>query len=312
MNGLGGLGHTFARPTAIKIMQPRIYTYKITFEEVPYWYWGVHKEKKFGETYLGTPVTHRWMWEFYTPKIQILEFFPFTGDGWKEANLIEDRIIKPDLNNPLCLNESCGALVSLEAARRGGKIAAAKIHQEKDERGRSIQAVKAAMFNVINQTGFLNPEYRQSEKYIEDRRQNGCVSGAKVVDERLGFLSPEWLNSEKCLIQRKENGRKTGEKMVEEQMGFLSPEWLESEECKKQRVENGKKAGALHVANRTGFLNPDYLQSQKRAESNKRAGVSTSSQQWQCTVTGKISNPGPLTRYQRARGIDPKNRIRLN
>jgi hypothetical protein len=26
-------------------MQPRIYTYKITFEGSPYWYWGVHKEK---------------------------------------------------------------------------------------------------------------------------------------------------------------------------------------------------------------------------------------------------------------------------
>jgi len=30
-----------------------------------------------------------------------------------------------------------------------------------------------------------------------------------------------------------------------------------------------------------------------------------------CTVTGKISRPGPLTRYQLKRGIDPSNRIRI-
>jgi hypothetical protein len=56
-------------------MTPRIYTYKITFEEIPHWYWGVHKEKNYGEEYLGSPVTHAWMWEFYTPRVQLLEFF---------------------------------------------------------------------------------------------------------------------------------------------------------------------------------------------------------------------------------------------
>jgi hypothetical protein len=50
---------------------PRIYLYKITFEEVPYYYYGVHKEKKFDEYYVGTPVTHKWCWELYTPKKQI-------------------------------------------------------------------------------------------------------------------------------------------------------------------------------------------------------------------------------------------------
>ena len=101
-------------------MQPRIYTYKITFEEIPHWYWGVHKDRRYNDGYMGSPVTHKWMWEFYTPKIQILEFFSYTNNGWLEANLIEDRIIKPDLNNPLCLNEGCGGRVSREASQRGG------------------------------------------------------------------------------------------------------------------------------------------------------------------------------------------------
>ena len=142
MKGLGGSGHALAFPPANKIMQPRVYTYKITFEEVPYWYWGSHKEKKFGELYLGSPITHKWMWEFYTPRIQILEFFPFSEEGWKEARLVEDRLIRPDLNNALCLNEGCGGVMSLAACkkggRNGGKKAAAKLHMERDEDGKSL------------------------------------------------------------------------------------------------------------------------------------------------------------------------------
>jgi hypothetical protein len=34
-------------------MNPRIYTYKVTFEEIPDWYWGVHKEKGMGNYILG-------------------------------------------------------------------------------------------------------------------------------------------------------------------------------------------------------------------------------------------------------------------
>jgi hypothetical protein len=104
-------------------MEPRIYTYKITFEEIPHWYWGVHKERKFGEEYLGSPVTHRWMWKFYTPKIQILEFFPYTSKGWKEAGKIEDRLISSDFNNPLNLNEHWGSVISLEQCRKGSQKA---------------------------------------------------------------------------------------------------------------------------------------------------------------------------------------------
>ena len=39
---------------------PRIYIYKITFDEVLYYYYGVHKEKYFNQEYWGSPVTHKW------------------------------------------------------------------------------------------------------------------------------------------------------------------------------------------------------------------------------------------------------------
>jgi hypothetical protein len=102
---------------------PRIYIYKITFEEVPYYYYGVHKEKKFDEYYMGTPITHKWCWDFYTPKKQILQLFDFTDEGWIESQEVEKRLIKPVYNtDKWCLNEHCGGLISLEVLSKAGKL----------------------------------------------------------------------------------------------------------------------------------------------------------------------------------------------
>ena len=61
-------------------MNSRIYIYKITFLETPHYYYGVHKEKYFDDEYWGSPITHKWIWNFYTPKKQILEIFDFTNE----------------------------------------------------------------------------------------------------------------------------------------------------------------------------------------------------------------------------------------
>ena len=100
-------------------MKPRIYTYKITFADVPYYYYGVHKERKFNEYYMGRPVTHRWCWEMYEPKKQILELFEYSDNGWLMAQEVEKKIIKPVFNkDKWCLNENCGGIISLGISRK--------------------------------------------------------------------------------------------------------------------------------------------------------------------------------------------------
>lgn len=148
-------------------MQPRIYTYKITFKGMPFWYWGVHKEEKYGECYFGTPVTRKWFWEFYEPEIQILEFFPYTDEGWEEACKVEKRLIRPDLNEPYCLNENVGGYVSLEVLR---KVAAAS-HAEKDADGKSLLGKKAG--------AALN-----AEKDVEGKSVNAKKGAAAVHAEK--------------------------------------------------------------------------------------------------------------------------------
>ena len=53
-------------------------------------------------------------------RIQILEFF----DCEVEAQEIENRLIKPDLNNPMCLNEHYGSIISTAARTQGGILCA--------------------------------------------------------------------------------------------------------------------------------------------------------------------------------------------
>ena len=163
---------------------PRIYLYKITFEEVPYYYYGIKKEKYYNQEYWGSPYTHKWIWEFYTPKKQILELFDYSDDGYIEAQRIEKRIIKPLYNiDKWCLNENCGGIISLEINRKTGKIMGLK-HKE-------------------NKTGVCG---RSKEKMIEDGKRGGSISGKKTYECKLGIHSLD-------LKQRVDNARKGGEKV---------------------------------------------------------------------------------------------------
>jgi hypothetical protein len=42
-----------------------------------------------------------------------------------------------------------------------------------------------------------------------------------------------------------------------------------------------------------------------------KSGKTTSSQLWMCTVTGYVASPGPLSNYQKHRGIDTINRVNV-
>jgi len=188
-------------------MQPRIYVYKITFQEAPLYYFGVHKERTFNEEYMGSPITHKEKWQTYTPQKEILREFDYTDDGWLQAQDFEKELIRPAYNiDNNCLNESCGPRISLAINRAIGK----KVWEDK------------------------TPEQRS-----------------------------KWLS-------------RTTE----------------------QRSAAAKKAIAAYLANSTPEQRSDVA---RKANATK----------FQCTITGHISNAGPLALYQRARGIDTSNRVKV-
>jgi hypothetical protein len=243
---------------------PRIYTYKITFEKVPYYYYGVHKEKKFGEEYWGSPKTNKWCWKFYTPKKQILELFDYSDDGYIEALKVEKRLIKPFFNtDKWCLNENCGGFISLEVCKKAGSKGGQKSYE--------------------NLSGFFSlPE--------EQRRQIRKKAGQKSYENSSGIHG---LNSE----QRSESGKKGGRTTYENGVGCFS---LTLE----KRIEARKKAGNTNKENRTGVCG---LSSEQLSKAAKKSN----SQRWQCTVTGYVSNAGGLSAYQKKRGIETCNRVRI-
>jgi hypothetical protein len=232
-------------------MEPRIYTYKITFPDQGWWYWGVHRERKYGETYNGSPTTHSEKWKFFEFEKQILEFF----QDWDEARKVEKRLILPDLNNPLCLNENSGGGFSLDASSKGGKnqsredhVRAGKIGGKNGSRGDKVKAGKIG------------------------GKIGGKTGGRKNVES--GQIKT---------IATFETRSKGGKKAVES--GHL--ESIRTFESCSKGGKNGSR------------------------EDKSRGGKISSSQKWRCLVTGYISGPGPLTLYQRARGIDTSLRKRV-
>jgi hypothetical protein len=344
--------------TRIKMASPRIYVYKITFLEVLHYYYGVHKEKFFNEYYMGSPVTHKDFWEFYTPIKEIIKVFSYTDKGWLEAREFENNLIEPVYNtDPLCLNENCGGIMSLDVLRTagkiggtrtyelnlgvhgldketqikncskagkiGGKIAGQKVKKngigifamtEEEKRECSIKGGKKAR---DNKTGiFAMTEEEKRKRSIK----GGTASGQKHKENGTGVCG---ISKEK----RQENGKKIGKRNKENGIGIFS---MSKEELsiagkkggnktkklgvgicgmsKEQRQENGKKSG-----NKTYELGIGVhgLSPEQKKENAKKGAQAVHSQKWQCAVTGHITTPGALTRYQKKRGIDTKNRIRI-
>jgi len=247
---------------------PRIYLYKITFEEVPYYYYGVKKEKYFNQEYWGSPKTNKWCWELYTPKKQILELFEFSDDGYEECRKVEDRLIKPVLNDPWCLNERCGGNFSIKHQQEAGK--------------------KGGLSHKQNGTGFFK---LTKEERSELSKKCGKKGGTKTKELGVGIFSipPD---------KKSETSHKTGKKVKELGIGIFSrtPEKI-SEDC--------KKGGSKTYIEGTGVFS---ITPEERKEINKR----TNSQKWMCLETGYITTAGPLSNYQKARGIDTSKRKRIS
>jgi len=231
-------------------MKPRIYTYKITFPHQGWWYWGVHKEKTFDDSYNGSPVTHAEKWKNFEFEKQILEFF----EDYNEARKVEKRLIDPDLNNPLCLNENSGGGFSLKTSSEGGKIAG----------------------KIAVESGHL-----ESVTSFESRSKGG-----KIAVESGQLAS----------IRTPESCAKGGRKSVE--LGHL-----QSISSKGGRASYEMGVGLHGLSEKETF--------EKNSKGGKRGSRNTNSQRWRCLVTGYISNPGTLSCYQKARGIDTSLRERV-
>jgi hypothetical protein len=97
------------------------YVYKIIFSDGK-WYYGIRRikdKKPQSDGYYGSPVTNREHWGTPHSKI-VLKVF----SSWEEASTYENRLIRPDLNNPNCLNECANLTFSYDVNQRARELAA--------------------------------------------------------------------------------------------------------------------------------------------------------------------------------------------
>ena len=106
--------------------------------------------------------------------------------------------------------------------------------------------------------------------------------------KREASMTPEQLE------QRSESARKAAANKTSEQRSE-SARKREASMTPEQRSERSRKAAASRTP-------------EQRSETLRKAA----SQKFQCTVTGFITNAGGLSSYQKARGIDTSNRVRLS
>ena len=186
---------------------------------------------------MGSPVTNKWCWELYTPKKQILEIFPYTDEGWLEANKVERRIIKQFYNtDKWCLNENCAGVISFDILSKSGKLGGQKVYEE----SKGIHA-------------------RTKEEMIEFGRK----IGNKMYEEMKGIfaMSPE---------ERSEISRRGGKKIYEENKGCFS---LTDE----QKTERSKKSAKAINSQRWMCTETGYVSTASGVVSyQKGRGIDTS------------------------------------
>jgi general stress protein YciG len=110
--------------------------------------------------------------------------------------------------------------------------------------------------------------------------------------------------------QKSEAGKRGVQTNKENGMGIFGM-------SQKELSEAGKKGGKTTHQNETGIFKQTKEQ---RSEAGRKGGKkggkkgakNTNSQKYQCTKTGYVSTPAGLSSYQKARGIDTSNRIRIN
>lgn len=286
---------------------PRIYTYKITFEEVPYYYYGSKKERYYDEYYMGSPVTHKWCWKLYTPKKQILEIF----DSREEANKIENRILKYFMSDPYCLNKNCGGVVDLEILKKVGlrnkelKIGICGLTYEErvknGKKGGSKSGKISGKNHKENGTGIFAIT---GEEKIENCKKGGNKIGQIHKENGTGVCG---IPIEERRKNSKKGGKISGEKHKKNGTGVFG---RSEEKMTEDGKRGGKKAAETNKKNGTSFYG---IPIEERRKNSRKAEKITNSQKWECCETGYVSTAAGVVSYQKGRKIDTSksNRRRI-
>ncbi len=190
-------------------MTKRFYTYRVTFPGFPWFYYGYHRHN--GKPYFGSPVTHKWIWEFYDCEVQILEWF----DTLEEALKAEYRLIQPFLSDPFCLNEHCGGNLSLVAVKKG--------HETQRELQVGIHSPdfqNPATFETCSEGGKIGGSYPWWNNGVENTRCPSCPGEGWVLGR---LVTWKWFTDGERNVRSKQcpEGFRPGRTMSRNERGVF-------------------------------------------------------------------------------------------
>ncbi len=135
------------------------------------------------------------------------------------------------------------------------------------------------------------PSFPGKRRDLEASRRQGL----KHAQNKTGVCG---RSPEKILADARAGGLAQGPIARDKKTGIHDPAYKEicREGSRKAGKKNGPIQGPLSYLNKTGIFNP------MKAANNRK---------YMCLETGNISTPGPLTLWQRKRGIDPSRRVEL-
>jgi hypothetical protein len=163
-------------------------------------------------------------------------------------------------------------------------------------------------FNVVPNPHFANQVYQTSTKFHGNSETARKANASRTPEQRSEIVRK--ANASRTPEQRSEAARKANASRTPEQRSEYARKGKASM-TPEQRSEASKKA----IASRTPEQRSEAArkrEANKTPEQRSEAVRKGSNQKWQCTVTGFISSPGSLSKYQKARGIDTSNRVRLS
>ena len=228
---------------------------------------------------------------------------------------------KHNANERFCNTEYLKNSTPEQRSERARKAAASMTPEQRSERARKREA------SMTPEQRSEAERKRQASTTPEQRSERSRKAAASMTAEQRSERSRKAVAS-MTPEQRSERGRKAQASLTPEQRSEVARK-REASLTPEQRSERSRKAAASMTAEqrsevarkREASMTPEQRseRGRKRAacmtpEQREKARESLTialSQRWQCTVTGFTTNAGSLSRYQKARGIDTSNRVRL-
>jgi hypothetical protein len=179
-------------------------------------------------------------------------------------------------------------------------------------------------FKVVPNSHFANQVYQTSTKFQGNSETARKANASRTPEQRSEYARKREAN--KTPEQRSEAARKAQASKTPEQRSETARK-REANKTPEQRSEAARKANASMTLeqrreksrkanlSRTPEQRSEVARkgwASRTPEQKSKGGKKSTSQRWQCTETGFITNAGNLSKYQRARGIDTSNRVRLS